>query len=91
MYPTAVAGAMVRRRAQGFSGFGPSLPPASTLAGVILADQIKSLDWRVRRIHFASQAPSHVVGEVLEKLPRAGHVHAKTTPNASCGLLASMS
>ena len=48
--------------------FEVSLPPASTVPGVILADQIKSLDWRVRRIHFASQAPSHVVGEVLEKL-----------------------
>ena len=48
--------------------FEVSLPPAGTVTGVILADQIKSLDWRVRQIDFASQAPSHVVGEVREKL-----------------------
>ncbi len=48
--------------------FEVALPPSSSVAGVILADQIKSLDWRVRRIDFASQAPPHVVGEVLEKL-----------------------
>ena len=48
--------------------FEVALPPASAVTGVILADQIKSLDWRVRRIDFAYQAPSHVVGEVREKL-----------------------
>ena len=48
--------------------FEVSLPPSSTVTGVVLADQVKSLDWRARRTRFESQAPSHVVGEVLDKL-----------------------
>ena len=48
--------------------FEVSLPSSSTVTGVVLADQVKSLDWRARRTRFESQAPSHVVGEVLDKL-----------------------
>ena len=48
--------------------FEVSLPPSGTVTGVILADQVKSLDWRARRTRFESRAPAHVVGEVLEKL-----------------------
>ena len=44
--------------------------PASTpeLHGVILADQVKSLDWRIRRAELAGTAPAAVVDEVLAKL-----------------------
>ena len=46
-----------------------SLPPAtSSVSGVVLADQVKSLDWRARRARFESQAPRQVVGEALEKI-----------------------
>ncbi len=48
--------------------FEVSLPPSGTVTGVVLADQVKSLDWRARRTRFAFQAPAYVVGEVLEKL-----------------------
>jgi mRNA interferase MazF len=48
--------------------FEVALPPAGAVTGVILADQIKSLDWRARRTRFASRASSQVIGEVLEKL-----------------------
>ena len=48
--------------------FEVPLPPAGIVTGVILADQIKSLDWRVRRTRFDSQAPPQVIAEVLEKL-----------------------
>ena len=43
-------------------------PGAGPITGVILADQIKSLDWRARRIRLASQVLSRVLGEVLAKL-----------------------
>lgn len=34
--------------------------------GVILADQIKSLDWNARRVEFADRAPYEVVEETRE-------------------------
>lgn len=36
--------------------------------GCVLVDQIKSLDWRVRRARFKSKAPKKVMQEVLGKL-----------------------
>lgn len=44
------------------------LPASSTVAGVVLADQIKSLDWQARRVQFESRASSQVVSEVREKM-----------------------
>lgn len=57
----------ITSRVKGYP-FEVSLPAAGTITGVVLADQIKSLDWRARRIRFASQVPSRVLGEVLTKL-----------------------
>lgn len=57
----------ITSRVKGYP-FEVALPAASTITGVVLADQIKSLDWRARRIRFASQVPSRVLGEVLAKL-----------------------
>jgi mRNA-degrading endonuclease toxin of MazEF toxin-antitoxin module len=36
--------------------------------GVILSDQLKSLDWKARGVEFIEQAPDAVVEEVLAKL-----------------------
>jgi mRNA interferase MazF len=36
--------------------------------GVILADQIKSLDWQVRRIDFIEKASVNIVDEVIGKI-----------------------
>lgn len=36
--------------------------------GVVLADQIKSLDWRARRIEFIEVAPEEILEESNEKL-----------------------
>ena len=47
--------------------FEVTLPAKGSITGVILSDQIKSLDWR-GRARFAGQAPPKVVGEVLDKL-----------------------
>jgi mRNA interferase MazF len=40
----------------------------NTIRGVVLADQVKSLDWRARNAAFVQQAAEPVVAEVLGKL-----------------------
>ena len=44
------------------------LPQNSQVTGAILSDQVKSLDWRVRRAEFFAALPAHIVDEVLRKL-----------------------
>jgi mRNA interferase MazF len=44
------------------------IPPGSKLAGVVLADQVKSLDWRVRKAEFICKLPREMTNEVLDKL-----------------------
>jgi mRNA interferase MazF len=41
---------------------------APNLAGVVLADQVKSLDWRVRRAEFIAAAADDVLADVLAKV-----------------------
>ena len=41
---------------------------AERIGGVILADQVKSLDWRARQAQLIERLPVGVVGEVLQKL-----------------------
>jgi mRNA interferase MazF len=48
--------------------FEVALPKASPVSGVILSDQVKSLDWRSRSAQFACQASQEVMTEVLQKL-----------------------
>ena len=48
--------------------FEVMLPPTGEITGVVLADQVKSLDWRARRAQFACQASPQVVSEVLGKI-----------------------
>lgn len=38
------------------------------LSGVILVDQLRSLDWRARQAERAGRAPRHVLAEVLARL-----------------------
>jgi mRNA interferase MazF len=45
-----------------------AIPSGSKLAGVVLADQVKNLDWRVRRAKFICKLPQETTNEVLEKL-----------------------
>lgn len=45
--------------------FEVALPAGGPASGVILADQIKSLDWKARRAKFAARLPDEVVAEVL--------------------------
>lgn len=44
------------------------IPEGLQVTGVILSDQIKSLDWRVRQAEFICTLPAETVDEVLEKL-----------------------
>jgi mRNA interferase MazF len=44
------------------------LPSGLKASGAVLADQIKSVDWRVRKAKYLGAAPSEVLDEVLAKL-----------------------
>jgi mRNA interferase MazF len=48
--------------------FEVPLPPGQGIAGVVLADHIKNLDWQARQAAFASKAPAVVVDEVRARL-----------------------
>ena len=48
--------------------FEVELPPGGPIGGAVLADQVRSLDWRARRLTLAAAAPRQVVTEALGKL-----------------------
>lgn len=48
--------------------FEVAIPSGSKLSGVILADQVKSLDWRIRRAEFICKLPQETMLEVTGKL-----------------------
>lgn len=48
--------------------FEVEIPEGLPVRGVILSDQVKSLDWRAREADFTCELPSHTVDEVLQKL-----------------------
>jgi mRNA interferase MazF len=48
--------------------FEVALPSGSAVQGVILSDQVKSLDWRARQADLIETIPPQVTEEVLQKL-----------------------
>lgn len=48
--------------------FEVALPPALHLTGVVLADQVKSLDWHARKAELVGRLPATTLREVLQKL-----------------------
>jgi mRNA interferase MazF len=48
--------------------FEVAIPQGLGVSGVILTDQIKSLDWKSRNAEFCCNVPHEVVNDVLEKL-----------------------
>jgi mRNA interferase MazF len=48
--------------------FEVKIPDGLLVKGVILSDQIKSLDWQVRKADFIGQLPQAIVDDVLSKL-----------------------
>ena len=56
--------APVTGQAKGYP-FEVAIPAGERVAGVVLADQTKSLDWRARGVKVKGRAPETVVGQVL--------------------------
>lgn len=48
--------------------FEVAIPAGLPVSGVILADQVKSLDWRARRAEFLCRLPDDVTIAVLQRL-----------------------
>jgi mRNA interferase MazF len=44
------------------------LPQDLPVSGVVLSDQVKSLDWRSRNAQFACHVPHEIIAEVLQKV-----------------------
>jgi mRNA interferase MazF len=57
----------VASRVKGYP-FEVAVPDGLPVAGVILADQVKSLDWRAREAELLCEAPQLVTDQVLQKL-----------------------
>lgn len=57
----------ITRQVKGYP-FEVALPPDLGVEGVVLADQVKSLDWRARDADFHCVVPAHVLDEVIAKL-----------------------
>lgn len=54
-------------KAKGYP-FEVSLPDNLKISGVVLSDQVKSLDWRAREAQIADVAPKSTTAEVMGKL-----------------------
>jgi mRNA interferase MazF len=48
--------------------FEVQLPSGFQLMGVVLADQVKSLDWRARKAELVGRLPARTLREVTQKL-----------------------
>ncbi len=57
----------ITSRVKGYP-FEVAIPSGLNVRGVILADQVKSLDWRARNAEVVSPLPTETVDEVLEKI-----------------------
>lgn len=59
--------APITSRAKGYP-FEVALPAGLAISGVVLADQVRSLDWQARRAELICAAPKAVVEEALGKV-----------------------
>ena len=57
----------ITNRIKGYP-FEVQIPNGLAITGVILADQVKSLDWRARKAELADTLPAATMAEVLQKL-----------------------
>ncbi len=57
----------VASRATGYP-FEVQIPEGAPVTGVILADHLRSADWRARRAEIAGRVPAATVADVLAKL-----------------------
>ena len=47
--------------------FEVSIPSGLAVTGVVLADQLKSLDWKARKVHFIATLPAETFNAVLQR------------------------
>jgi mRNA interferase MazF len=57
----------ITKHAKGYP-FEIALPKGSSVFGVVLADHVKSLDWRGRKAEFKGKAHAKVIAEVIDTL-----------------------
>ena len=57
----------VTKRAKGYP-FEVPLPKDLAVTGVVLADHLKSVDWRARRAEKAGRAPRRVLHDIRDRL-----------------------
>lgn len=57
----------ITSKAKGYP-FEVELPAGLEISGVILADQLKSIDWKARGAEYAGACPAETVEEVRSKL-----------------------
>jgi len=62
-----VLAAPVTSRVKGYP-FETLVPSGLPVTGAILSDQVKSLDWRVRKAELFCELSTSIVNEVLQKL-----------------------
>jgi mRNA interferase MazF len=48
--------------------FEVKIPDGYEINGVILSDQVKSLDWQIRKAEFICKLPEETINEILSKL-----------------------
>ncbi|MFH0792619.1 MAG: type II toxin-antitoxin system PemK/MazF family toxin, partial [bacterium] len=48
--------------------FEVAIPKGFKIKGVILSDQVKSLDWRIRGARFVCRLPRSVLVETIQKI-----------------------
>ena len=57
----------ITNRAKGYP-FEVEIPQGLDISGVVLSDQVKSLDWKARGAEFICKLPAEALKEVLQKL-----------------------
>ncbi len=57
----------ITSRVKGYP-FEVALPPGSAVSGVVLSDQVKSLDWRARKASRIGSVPAEVTTQVLRRV-----------------------
>ena len=57
----------ISTRAAGYT-YEVGIPSNSAVSGVVLSDQVKSMDWRARYARYIGKAPTDLMDEVLENV-----------------------
>ncbi len=57
----------ISSRVKGYP-FEVSLPKGLSVSGVVLADQLKSLDWRARQVELVCKVPAEVIAEAQAEI-----------------------